>query len=56
MTQTKAKSFVFIEISYTTQGDLSMEKQKDMPRWNQFVNDVLSGRFKEQKEEAKYSR
>lgn len=30
-----------------------MENKADMPNWNRFVNEVLSGRFKEQKEEAK---
>lgn len=30
-----------------------MENKADMPNWNRFVNEVLSGRFKEQKEEAR---
>ncbi len=30
-----------------------MESKADMPNWNKFVSEVLSGRFKEQKEQAK---
>ncbi len=30
-----------------------MENKADMPNWNRFVNEVLSGKYKEAKEEAK---
>jgi hypothetical protein len=30
-----------------------MENKADMPNWNRFVNEVLSGRYKELKEESK---
>lgn len=32
---------------------MSIENKKDMPHWIQFVSDVLSGRYKELKEESK---
>lgn len=30
-----------------------MKNKADIPHWNQFVSDVLRGRYKKRKEEAK---